>query len=137
MTPPTELVARLRAGRVVLKSGEYDGADLMQAWCAMTEAADTIEAMAGEIASMKRRLDLWEPKITTGHAGSSWTNDTGVRCNKVLAGLAKPYPRTCMVCGKGPCRDDVVAYQAAVSAVNTATDDDLARSALATPKEGS
>ena len=28
--------------------------------------ADTIEAMAGEIASMKRRLDLWEPKISYG-----------------------------------------------------------------------
>lgn len=38
-----ELVETLRDLRVKLKSGEYDGADLMRAWCAMAQAADEIE----------------------------------------------------------------------------------------------
>ncbi|QQN75023.1 hypothetical protein [Croceicoccus sp. YJ47] len=38
------LISNLRKGRCVLKSGEYDGADLMRAYSAMGQAADAIEA---------------------------------------------------------------------------------------------
>lgn len=41
MTPADTLALaeRLEEMRVILKSGEYDGADLMRAWCAMSDAA--------------------------------------------------------------------------------------------------
>jgi hypothetical protein len=36
------VVERLRQMRVILKSGDYDGADLMRAWCSMIDAADLL-----------------------------------------------------------------------------------------------
>lgn len=48
--PMTDIVEKLRHHRVVLKSGEYDGADIMRAWCCMVEAADTIEQLRARIA---------------------------------------------------------------------------------------
>lgn len=43
------VVERLAAHRVTLKSGGYDGADLMQAWCCMIDAATLILAQKAEI----------------------------------------------------------------------------------------
>lgn len=31
-------------------------------------------------------------------------------CNNILRGLGKAYPRTCKVCGLGPCQNPVNAY---------------------------
>lgn len=47
------LVERLRDLRVTLKSGEYDGADLMQAWCAMMDAADALLALKAEVEELR------------------------------------------------------------------------------------
>ena len=46
----TDLIEQLRAIRPKLKSGEYDGADIMEAWCVAESAADRIAALekAGE-----------------------------------------------------------------------------------------
>lgn len=45
-----ELIERLRRLRTILKSGEYDGADLMRAWCAMMDAADEINCLNDALA---------------------------------------------------------------------------------------
>lgn len=45
------LVERLRHLRIVLKSGEYDGGTLMEAWCAMAQAADELERLQNAIAT--------------------------------------------------------------------------------------
>jgi len=50
------LVERLREHRVILKSGDYDGAQLMRAWCDMINAADTIEAQATRIEALEAAL---------------------------------------------------------------------------------
>jgi len=52
----TDIVDQLRHHRVVLKSGEYDGADIMRAWCCMVEAADTIEQLRARIAELEDAL---------------------------------------------------------------------------------
>lgn len=39
------LQERLRQHRVILKSGDYDGAQLMAAWCEMVNAADALDAL--------------------------------------------------------------------------------------------
>lgn len=55
MTVSGDIVERLRQLRVVLKSGEYDGADLMHAWCAMIDAADRIEELEASLGETVRR----------------------------------------------------------------------------------
>jgi isoleucyl-tRNA synthetase len=50
------LVERLEASRIVLKSGDYDGADLMRAWCAMMDAVDALKAQANQIAEKDEAL---------------------------------------------------------------------------------
>ena len=44
-----DLEQRLRSLRVVLKSGDYDGGDLMRAWCCMSDAADEIQRLRAEV----------------------------------------------------------------------------------------
>ena len=51
------LVERLRELRVVLKSGDYDGADLMRAWCAMMDAADRIEQLTATLADRDATIE--------------------------------------------------------------------------------
>jgi len=41
----SDLITRLRNIRALLKSGEYTGADLMEAWCAAESGADRIEQL--------------------------------------------------------------------------------------------
>jgi len=55
-----DLPERLRNMRVVLKSGDYDGADLMRAWCAMTDAADALEALTAQVAVMGEALEPFD-----------------------------------------------------------------------------
>ena len=55
MTDKT-LQERLREHRVILKSGEYDGAQLMAAWCDMVNAADAIDAQAERIKALEGAL---------------------------------------------------------------------------------
>jgi hypothetical protein len=43
-----EKVERLRDLRVRLKSGEYDGTDIMAAWIALEEYADLLERASGQ-----------------------------------------------------------------------------------------
>jgi MoxR-like ATPase len=64
--PPVEdgLVDRLRELRAVLKSGDYDGADLMRAWCAMADAADALASRDAEMAALKDRLAEYEQMRT-------------------------------------------------------------------------
>lgn len=44
-----DLVKRLRNHRVILKSGDFDGGDVMRAWCAAAQAADEIERLRGAL----------------------------------------------------------------------------------------
>jgi len=55
-TPERELIERLRNLRVILKSGDYTGGDLMRAWCAMIDAADTIEALLSRVDKLEERV---------------------------------------------------------------------------------
>ena len=55
MTDKT-LQDRLREHRVILKSGEYDGAQLMAAWCDMVNAADALDAQAERIKALEGAL---------------------------------------------------------------------------------
>lgn len=54
-----DLLQRLRAIRGKLKSGEYDGADLMEAWCAAQDGADMIERLQAALAETEQKLDAW------------------------------------------------------------------------------
>lgn len=121
MTPADTLALaeRLENHRVILKSGDYDGADLMRAWCAMSDAAAALRESVAREQAMQARLDRWEPRVNV-EVGSYLTGDA--RCNRLMDGLGKPYPRTCMVCRLGPCRDDVIAYKGLVKAANSLTD---------------
>lgn len=49
MTKDNSLSGLLRSFRTILKSGEYDGAAIMRAWCAMDQAADEIERLRREL----------------------------------------------------------------------------------------
>ena len=51
------LPERLRAHRITLKSGDYDGADLMRAWCSMMDAATAIEQLEAIIAEKDAALE--------------------------------------------------------------------------------
>lgn len=62
------LVERLREHRVILKSGDYDGAQLMRAWCDIINAADTIEAQATRIEALEVAL-----RYCTDTPHSGWT----------------------------------------------------------------
>ena len=55
MTDKT-LQERLREHRVILKSGDYDGAQLMAAWCDMVNAADALDAQAERIKALEGAL---------------------------------------------------------------------------------
>ena len=44
----TNLVDELRAIRTKLKSGEYNGADLMRAWCTAENAAGVLESLTAD-----------------------------------------------------------------------------------------
>lgn len=56
LPPPMVLVEALRTGRAILKTGDYDGADLMRAWCAMADAADYIERAAlAQVTELQKR----------------------------------------------------------------------------------
>jgi len=41
------LIEKLKDFRIILKSGDYDGGDIMGAWCAMALAADALERLKG------------------------------------------------------------------------------------------
>lgn len=69
-----DLITRLRNARILLKSGDYDGADLMQAWCAMADAADRL----GEIE--------WRP-IDSAPKDGSWI----MGCVAGLADNDRPF----------------------------------------------
>lgn len=57
----TNLVARLRAIRGKLKSGEYDGGDIMEAWCAASDAADEIERLQAALTTIANGIGWpWE-----------------------------------------------------------------------------
>lgn len=56
MTAQTEdLIERLENHRIILKSGDYDGADLMRAWCTMTDAAQALRSLQAEVDELRRR----------------------------------------------------------------------------------
>ena len=58
MTPETEvLIETLGACRIILKSGDYDGVDLMRAWCAMNQAAAILHEQAAEIERLREALE--------------------------------------------------------------------------------
>jgi len=61
-----ELADRLRAFRRLLKSGEYDGADLMRAWCAMVDAADGLEHLLDALSAERERV-AWRPISEAPH----------------------------------------------------------------------
>jgi len=74
-----DIVERLKLHRVILKSGDYDGAQLMQAWCAMIDAADEIQSLRDQNADLERRLavarsDAVEEcaKVADNHAFNAW-----------------------------------------------------------------
>ena len=52
----SKLIDRLREFRIILKSGEYDGADLMASWCAMSDAAKELEFLKAENAGLAAAL---------------------------------------------------------------------------------
>lgn len=74
-----ELVKRLRDLRVPLKTGEYDGADLMQAWCAMADAADQIESLTEAVARAEANETIW----------SDIADERSVRIEKQAAEIAE------------------------------------------------
>ena len=51
------LIERLKQLRAILKSGDYDGADLMRAWCAMMDAVDALEADSTRISTLTAALE--------------------------------------------------------------------------------
>ena len=78
--------------------------------------------LRAEVADLRQRVNRWEPKVNV-EVGSYVVGDA--RCNKIMEGLGKPYPRTCMVCRLGPCRNDVIAYRGLIREANAATDSDI------------
>lgn len=50
------LQEKLRLHRVILKSGDYNGAQLMEAWCAMINAADALDAKDARIKELEGAL---------------------------------------------------------------------------------
>lgn len=60
----------------------------------VTVVADTLRMMA---ARLERGAKEREPK-----------SETATRCQQRLMAHGKPYPRTCEVCGLGPCRERMV-----------------------------
>ena len=65
---------------------------------------------AEEIERLTARLAKWEPSTLNGPAVSTF--EPLMRCNKQLAALGKAYPRMCLVCRLGPCRDEIVPHAA-------------------------
>jgi hypothetical protein len=55
-TPEAELIERLHRLRIVLKSGDYNGADLMLAWCTMIDAADRLQSRIAEVEKLEERV---------------------------------------------------------------------------------
>lgn len=67
MTDKT-LQDRLREHRVILKSGEYDGAQLMAAWCDMVNAAGAIDAKEARIKALEGAIrKLTMPATPSGY----------------------------------------------------------------------
>ena len=74
------LEKRLRDLRIVLKSGEYNGADLMRAWCAMIDAAD----MIAELKEARGLLSDIHERATQGHKQAGCDNWRAVeRCRQI------------------------------------------------------
>ena len=101
-----------------------------------------ILALEAQVAGMQQRLDRLEPKphCPPGVVLPSNPVVGDARCNKVIAGQGRAYPRTCMVCGLGPCRADQIAYSLLVKSVNATTDaviNDARKARLAAAKEPS
>jgi len=86
-----DIEARLRELRVILKSGDYDGADLMHAWCAMIDAADTIASLralvvrSGEFACKAPQFDWNEDRcvMTAVHLAED--------CRTALASIGESH----------------------------------------------
>ena len=68
MTQTDPLVEELRSHRLILKSGDYDGADLMRAWCCMIDAAARILADTAKIEVLVKALESADQFITNGIA---------------------------------------------------------------------
>ena len=62
------LPERLRAHRITLKSGDYDGADLMRAWCSMMDAATAIEQLEARIAEKDAALERRDAALKNARA---------------------------------------------------------------------
>jgi hypothetical protein len=88
--PPSDvagLVERLDQLRVILKSGDYNGADLMRAWCAMMDAKDTIVSLQLQIAERDKVLREARSFITErGKLDLDW--DAVAETSDILAKLS-------------------------------------------------
>ena len=76
--------AELRALRVRLKSGEYDGTDIMRAWLAIDRLLDELERECVWTAHNKNRLN-----DTT-----YWNTGCGIQTRQTLSGISR-----CCWCG--------------------------------------
>lgn len=62
-----DLLQRLRAIRGKLKSGEYDGADLMEAWCAAQDGADMIDRLRAALERLGSMEAFVVSRAVTAH----------------------------------------------------------------------
>ena len=65
-----DLIKRLRRLRVVLKCGEYDGSDIMEAWIVAELSADALEALQSRLEAAERNAERW--RTFKSRAASRW-----------------------------------------------------------------
>ena len=104
MTDPMELARRLEAKNAPGHINIIDSDTTEQLLDLLAEAAACIREMVEQKAAMQARLDRREPRAPMLPVGER------KRCNKILAALRQAYPRTCFVCGLGPCRDEIIPH---------------------------
>lgn len=91
------------------RRSEFASPDMNAARDLIVKLADALEAKPPQFPTMLRKM--WSGGEVQRWIDENWNKapaaprapDVG-RCNEVLREQGKAYPRTCAVCGLGPCR---------------------------------
>lgn len=107
MTDPMKLVGRADEKNAPGHINIIDSDTTEELLDLIAEMAACIREMVEQKAAMQARLDRWEPRAVTT---TMLPVGEHKRCNKILAALGHAYPRTCLVCRLGPCRDEIIPH---------------------------